>query len=244
MENMVSPSVSLDKVLFVLPALNEEKNIPAVLKNVYGEYPGAHVLVVDDGSRDGTSEAAVRAGADVARLPFNLGIGAAVQTGFCRAIERGYDWVIRLDADGQHDTRDIGRFLQRMSEDPVDLLIGSRFLASEGFKSSRVRRAGIRYFNGFIAFLSGFRITDATSGFTAFSRRAMLKLSLFFPDDYPEPESIIMLYKWGMTVAEIPVSMQPRHQGASSITYMKSLYYMIKVTLAVLLDLARYRTEK
>ncbi|MBP7865673.1 MAG: glycosyltransferase family 2 protein [Acidobacteria bacterium] len=238
------PSVPPETVLFVIPALNEEENLPGVIAGLRREIPGARVLVVDDGSADETARVSREAGADVIRLPFNLGIGSAVQTGFCRALELGFEWVVRLDADGQHRPEDVHRFLERLGDRPVDLLIGSRFCSAEGFRTSWFRRVGIRFFNGIIAFLSGFRITDATSGFTAFSRRAMARLSRFFPDDYPEPESIIMLYKWGMTVDEVPVTMKPRKGGTSSITYLRSLYYMVKVTLAVLLDMARYSPSR
>jgi glycosyltransferase involved in cell wall biosynthesis len=236
----MSVEIPVRDVLFVIPALNEERNIGSVVRELREVIPGAEVLVVDDGSADGTARAAEAAGARVLRLPFNLGIGAAIQTGIVHAHEAGYRWVIRMDGDGQHDPRDVARFFESVQQRETDLLIGSRFLERGGYRSSWARRIAIGFLNRLIGLLTGYRVTDATSGFQMFSARAVARLRRFYPDDYPEPEAIIMLYKWGMTVAEVPVTMKRRPAGASSITFLKSGYYMIKVTMAILLDMVRY----
>lgn len=230
-----------EKTLVVIPALNEAANIGSVVRAALSAAPGIRVLVVDDGSSDDTAALARQSGARVLRLPFNLGIGAAVQAGFLFAIENGYEWAIRLDSDGQHNPADIPRFLEMMAENPSDLLVGSRFLEPFGFRSSVCRRMGISFFNRIISFLTGFRVSDTTSGYLAFSSSAMRRLALFMPDDYPEPETIVMMYKWKLTVGEIPVVMEARKAGVSSIRYLWTLYYMVKVTLAVMLDMVRYR---
>jgi len=230
----------LERVLFVIPAYNEENNLREVVTRLLEIIPEARVLVVDDGSVDGTYRTARKSGAMVARLPFNLGIGVAVQTGIIFAWDHGFDWVIRLDGDGQHDPSDVARFLEYVRTHDVDLLIGSRFMEKSGYQLSLLRRMAISFFNRLISLLTGFHITDATSGFQAYSRSAMEKLRRLFPDDYPEPETIIMLYKWGLKVDEIPVVMKQRPEGASSITTIRSVYYMVKVTMAILLDMIRY----
>jgi glycosyltransferase involved in cell wall biosynthesis len=236
----MTAAIPPDHVLVVIPAYNEGKNIGGVVRSVKERWPGLQVLVVDDGSTDDTYRIAREHGAVVARLPFNLGIGVAVQTGIKYAREHDFRWMIRLDGDGQHNSADIAIFLEFLGEHEADLLIGSRFLKKEGFRSSLLRRVAITFFNHLISALTGFRITDATSGFRVYSRRAMDKLCKFYPDDYPEPETIIMLYKWGMQVREVPVTMLRRPEGVSSITAVRSLYYVIKVTMAILLDMIRY----
>ena len=236
----MSAEIPVRGVLFIIPALNEERNIGGVVRELREVVPGAHVVVIDDGSTDGTARAAAEAGARVLRMPFNVGIGTAIQTGIAHAHEAGYRWVLRMDGDGQHDPRDVARFFDLVREREADLVIGSRFLEKGGYQSSLARRAAIGFLNRVIRLCSGFRITDATSGFQMFSARAMARLQRFYPDDYPEPEAIILLYKWGMTVAEVSVNMKRRPAGASSITFLKSIYYMIKVTMAILLDMVRY----
>jgi len=236
----MNAGIAPDQVLVVIPAYNEERNIGRVVRDVRSRWPGMRLLVVDDGSTDDTHRVARENGAVVARLPFNLGIGVAVQTGIKYAREHDLQWLIRLDGDGQHNAADIATFLGFLAGQDADLLIGSRFLKKDGYRSSLLRRVAITFFNHLISTLTGFRITDATSGFRVYSRRAMDKLCKFYPDDYPEPETIIMLYKWGMQVKEVPVTMLQRPEGVSSITAVRSLYYMVKVTMAILLDMIRY----
>ena len=240
----MSRPVVASGVLFVIPAYNEAANIGQVVRDLGAVVPGADVLVVDDGSRDDTTERAMAAGARVVRLPFNLGIGAAVQTGLIDAYRRGYEWALRMDGDGQHDPGDVQRFLAAMAGDKADLIIGSRFLRPGGDRTTLPRRVAIRFFNAMLSALTGFRITDATSGFVAVNRRAMSRLRHLFPDDYPEPECIVLMHRWGFQVAELPVTMRPRPAGRSSITATHSLYYMVKVTLAILLALIRYRRKE
>lgn len=236
----MEPLCDTQDVLFVIPAYNEESNLPRVISGIHAMHPGASVLVVDDGSRDRTSAVAAEAGAHVVRHPFNMGIGATVQTGILYALEQGAQWVVRLDADGQHTPGDIQAFLQCIHTGGADLIVGSRFLLRAGYRVPLIRRAGIAYLSGLLSLLSGFRVTDATSGFQAFSRNAMEKLSRFFPDDYPEPELIILCKKWKLHFEEVPVTMNQRESGVSSITFGRSLYYMVKVTLAILLDTIRF----
>ncbi|HOB52428.1 MAG TPA: glycosyltransferase family 2 protein [Acidobacteriota bacterium] len=227
-------------VLFLIPAYNEEGNLGTVLAELHREFPTATLLVIDDGSIDRTAAVARAHGAIIVTLPFNMGIGAAIQTGIAYALAEGFHWVLRLDGDGQHDPGDIHRFFDHLRRQPADLLIGSRFLSRAGFQSSRLRRLAIGFLCRLIRMLTGFRVTDATSGFHLYSRRAMQRLCRFYPDDYPEPEVIIMLYKWKMCVDEVPVTMRERSAGMSSITFLRSGYYMIKVTLAILIDMIRY----
>lgn len=234
----------LSDLLVMMPALNEAASVGKVIAGIRQELPGVSVLVVDDGSSDDTVPVARAAGAAVLSLPFNLGIGVAVQAGILYALEHGYQWLLRLDGDGQHDPRDIHRFWPppaRQPDQPAPgLVIGSRFLEKSGFQSTRFRRAGIGFLNLIIRLLTGFRVTDATSGFQLYSRPAMENFRQFYPDDYPEPEAIIMIHKWGLSVTEVPVDMKPRPAGTSSINFFRSVYYMIKVTMAIILDKIRY----
>jgi hypothetical protein len=227
-------------VLFLIPAYNEEHSLGPVLEDLEAEFPAATVLVIDDGSSDRTAAVARDHGAVVVALPYNMGIGSAIQTGIAYALGAGFRWVLRLDGDGQHDPKDIHRYLEYLRRRPVDMLIGSRFLVREGFQSSLLRRMAIGFLNRLIHALTGYRVTDATSGFQLYSHRAMERLCRFYPDDYPEPEVIIMMYKWNMCLDEVPVTMRQRAAGVSSITFLRSGYYMVKVTLAILLDMIRY----
>jgi glycosyltransferase involved in cell wall biosynthesis len=224
--------------LVVIPAFNEAGSIVGVLNAVRAYFAG-DVLVIDDGSTDDTGVLAARAGATVIRHACNLGIGAAVQTGFMYALGHGYDIVVRLDGDGQHDPAYIPRFLQEL-EDGADVVVGSRFLAREGFQSTSVRRIGI-FILSIVSALVGTRVTDPTSGFWALGARALDVLARSQPDDYPETEALVLATRAGCRLRELPVIMMARTTGESSISTLHSGFYMVKVILAVLVERLRRR---
>lgn len=222
------------KTLIVIPAFNEEENILAVVRRV--EAAGYDYLVVNDGSTDGTARVCRENAINFVDLFYNLGIGGAVQTGHLYALQHGYDVDVQVDGDGQHDISYVPRLLEEIAAG-ADLVIGSRFVErTDGFQSSALRRAGIKWLKGCIRHVTGLMITDSTSGFRASGPRALELFSADYPTDYPEPESIVIAAKRGLTVKEVPVVMRERQGGASSISALKSVYYMIKVTLAILIE--------
>ncbi len=224
------------KILVVIPAYNEEGNLSRVIKSIKTRQEPLDPLVVNDASTDRTAREAAEAGAMVISLPCNLGIGGAVQTGFKYARENNYDFAIQFDGDGQHDAAYIAAILEPVLSGRLDMCIGSRFLSIEGeFKSSFLRRMGIRFFSVLIGFLTGQRLSDPTSGFRAFGRKAIGLFAESYPIDFPEPESIVIAKHNGVLIGEAPVIMHARGSGNSSIRYLKSGYYMVKVTLAILL---------
>ncbi len=227
------------RILVVIPTYNEAPNIAAVLAAVR-LVCAADIAVIDDGSDDDTGTAARRAGAIVLRHPCNLGIGAAVQTGFLYALDRGYDVVVRVDGDCQHDPAFIPALLEQLASDHTDIVVGSRFLAREGFQSTFVRRTGIVIL-GILSALVGARVTDPTSGYWALNRRALQVLAKFQPDDYPETQSLLVATRAGCRIRELPVIMQARGGGRSSIGALQSGFYMVKVILAVLIERLRPR---
>lgn len=229
------------RLLAIVPALNEARNLPAVLEGLRRSVPQADVCVVDDGSTDGTAEVAERLGATVLRLPVNLGIGGAVQTGYLWASQRGYDVAVQVDGDGQHDPAYLSEVLAPIREGKANVVVGSRFLGAGGFRSTALRRAGIRYLAWFLRLRCGARVTDATSGFRAADRRAIALFARSYPSDYPEPEAIAVAKRHGLAVAEAPIRMNERRHGASSITLLGTLYYLVKVSLALILLPARGR---
>jgi glycosyltransferase involved in cell wall biosynthesis len=204
--------------------------------------PELDVLVIDDGSEDGTAASAAAAGAAVVRLPFNLGIGGAVQTGFKYALEHGYDTAIRLDGDGQHDPQEIPRLLVPLARGEADVIVGSRFADGGGdYRPPFARRAGIRWFARLVSLLTGQKLTDTTSGFQAVNARAIRLFAADYPHDYPEVEAAVMVVRHKLRIMEVPVRMRGRETGASSITALRSFYYAIKVTLALLVGIFRRR---
>lgn len=229
-----------EKILVIIPAFNEKGVIASVVAEVKAALPEADVLVVDDGSRDDTARAARAASAEVIRLPLNLGIGGAVQTGYLYAQEQGYEVVARVDGDGQHDPAYLSRMIHRLKEGPYDLVVGSRFLDEPGYRSTRWRRMGIFVFSRFLRYLVGLKVTDPTSGFTAANRRVIRCLAANCPMDYPEVESLVLLKKKGCRIGEIPVGMRERTEGISSIGRVRALYYMIKVLLAIFVQALQY----
>ena len=227
----VMSSVSAPRVLVIIPAYNEEANIAAVAKRVRDA--GYDYLVVNDGSVDRTEGVCQEHHLNYVSLPVNMGIGGAVQTGHLYAYENGYDVDIQVDGDGQHDISYAPRLIEQI-ENGADLVIGSRFVSqSEGFQSTVLRRAGIKWLEKCIRHVTGLTITDSTSGFRASGKAAIALFAQSYPADYPEPESIVSAYRHGLDVVEVPVSMHERQGGKSSINAMKSIYYMIKVSLAI-----------
>jgi glycosyltransferase involved in cell wall biosynthesis len=226
------------RTLIVIPAYNEASSITAVVTGIRATF-GGDVLVIDDGSEDATAVEARRAGAHVLQHACNLGIGATVQTGFLYALAYGYDLAIRVDGDGQHDPSYIPQFLEILSAGAADIVVGSRFLGRAGYQSTVVRRAGIVIL-AVISALVGTRITDPTSGYWGVNRRALQLLARHQPDDYPETQGLVIASRAGCRIQEIPVIMQARSAGQSSITgVLHAGFYMLKVVLAVLIERVR-----
>ena len=200
------------------------------------------VVVIDDGSTDDTGAAAAAAGAAVVRLPFNLGIGGAVQTGFKYALDRGYDIALRLDGDGQHDPTELPKLLGPLARGEADVVTGSRFAeGGDDYRPPFARRAGIRWFARLVSLLTHQRLTDTTSGFQAVNRRGIRLFAADYPHDYPEVEAAVMVVRHRLRILEVPVRMRERELGSSSITGLRSLYYAIKVTLALFIGIFRRR---
>ncbi|MGD9765266.1 MAG: glycosyltransferase family 2 protein [Candidatus Binatia bacterium] len=227
------------RALLIIPAYNEAAAIAGVVASTRSHFDG-DIVVIDDGSQDDTAELARTAGAVVLVHACNLGIGAAVQTGFIYGLTRGYDVVVRQDGDGQHDPAQIARLLTVLRNDAADIVVGSRFLAREGYQSTIVRRIGI-FVLGIVSALVGARVTDPTSGYWAVNRRALRVLAKQHPDDYPETEALAMAARAGCRIAEVPVIMQARLGGRSSIGTAYAGLYMLKVVLALLVGRLRPR---
>ncbi len=226
-------------VCVVVPAFNEAESINGVIADIESHFPSATIVVVDDASTDDTGAAARATGHTVLGLPVNLGIGGAVQTGLKYAAERGFDIAVQVDGDGQHPADQITQLLEPILEGRADVVIGSRFLRDGGYKSSPTRRVGIKVIERMTSLLVGKRITDNTSGFRAFNRKALLFLSNYYSQDFPEPEAVIELSRNGFTITEVPVVMRERRAGKSSIRAGRSLYYITKVLMADLIAFSR-----
>jgi glycosyltransferase involved in cell wall biosynthesis len=233
------PDSPFPRTLIIIPALNEEESVARVIASVRQQIPHADVLVVNDGSSDATGARAAEAGAMVLHMPYNVGIGASVQAGFQFADKQGYEVVVRNDGDGQHDAAEITRMLAVLANSEADIVIGSRYIENRGYIGSPMRRVGSLILANLISVIVRQRVTDPTSGFIVCNRQAILACALLYPHDYPEPESIVLLHRAGIRMREMPVTMQPRIAGQSSITALRSAYYMLKVILAILVDLLR-----
>jgi glycosyltransferase involved in cell wall biosynthesis len=230
------------RLVAVVPAWNEEGAIATVIEEIVRVGPEIEVVVVDDASTDDTADVAERNGATVLRLPFNVGIGGAVQTGFRYALEQGYERAVRLDGDGQHDASQLPKLLAPLEAGAADLVIGSRFVDPGGtYRPPFARRLGIRVFARLVSLLCRQRVTDTTSGFIALDRAGIELFAAEYPHDYPEVEATLVALRSGLRLAQVQVEMRERTSGVSSITFLRSLYYIVKVTLALLVaSLRRY----
>ncbi|HNV86817.1 MAG TPA: glycosyltransferase family 2 protein [Candidatus Omnitrophota bacterium] len=227
-----------EKVLVTIPAYNEERAIGRLVREIKDCYPQFHIAVINDGSPDNTAQEAESAGGSVFSLPFNLGIGGAVQTGYQIALEGGYDCMVQIDGDYQHDPKYIMAIIAPILSGELDLCIGSRFLSPDArfYRSTFLRRVGIRFFAILLGWLTGIHITDPTSGFRATGPKLIRRFAAYYPMDFPEPEAIQIAKRYGAKIGEAPVQMRKRLGGRSSIRYLITLYYMIKVTFAILID--------
>lgn len=232
----------MKKTLIIVPAFNEQGNIEKLIKRLQAF--DVDILIVNDSSTDNTSRLAHELGVKVIDLPCNLGIGGAVQTGYKYAYKYGYDCAIQIDGDGQHDPSYIELLIQPIFNSKADLVIGSRYINMEGFQSTFMRRVGIKYFSILIRLLTKRVITDPTSGFRACNKVVIKHFAGNYPVDYPEPESIVNLLRNGLSVVELPVIMHSRQHGNSSIHSFKSVYYMIKVSIAILIDSLRRKKSE
>jgi len=227
-------------LLVIVPALNEEGAIGAVVQAIRQSVPGAPVLVIDDSSQDATITRAREAGAEVLCLPHHLGLGGAVQAGYKLAYELGFDYVIRVDGDGQHDPCDIPRMLETLKTSGAEMVIGSRFNAHAGSGTGIVRRLGIAFFRAVLRPILGKPVHDPTSGFVGVNRTALGVFSGSFPLEYPEIEALVVLQRRRFRFEEIPCKMRPRSTGRSSITALKSLYYIAHVLLGVFVNVLKF----
>ena len=225
----------------IVPAYNEQGAIGRVVDELRAADESYDVLVIDDASHDATADRARERGAIVVRLPFNLGIGGAVQTGFRYAADHDYDLAVRVDGDGQHDPAELAPLVEVIASGRADICVGSRFVGGEGYRSSASRRVGIRILARTVSLLTHQRVTDTTSGFQALNRKAIALFAGDYPHDYPEVEAAVMLHKHRLRLVEVPVRMRERQAGQSSIRGLRTVYYMAKVMLAILIGALRRR---
>ena len=225
----------------IVPAYNEAGSIGVVVAEIRAADPELEVVVVDDGSTDATAELAHSAGATVLRLPYNLGIGAAVQTGLQYASENEFDLAVQIDGDGQHDARELEQLLAPVISGEADIAVGTRFAGDRFYRPSVARRIGIALFAGLVSVIVRQRVTDTTSGFRAMNGRGIRLFAADYPHDYPEVEATVLVFRHRLRMVEVPVTMRQRETGRSSITVFRSLYYMGKVSLALFVGLLRPR---
>lgn len=227
------------KKLVIIPAYNEEGNIVKTVTDIQTNAPDFDYVIINDCSTDRTLKVCRENGYNIVNLPTNLGIGGGVQTGYLYAKQNGYEIAVQFDGDGQHNAEYLELMAEKLVQEQLDMVIGSRFIAKEGFQSSFMRRLGIKYFTLIIRILTGKKITDPTSGMRMVNRSMIELYAEEYPKDYPEPESVVTILKRKKKVKEIPVLMNEREEGVSSISLSKSIYYMIKVSLAVLMAAIR-----
>jgi glycosyltransferase involved in cell wall biosynthesis len=238
-----SPPIERSSCLAVVPAYNEAATVGHVVRALHAKTPQLDVVVIDDGSTDATGQHAEEAGARVLRMPFNVGIGGAVQAGFKYADDHGYDYMVQVDGDGQHDPDEIAKLFSAIAgPDGPDMICGSRFATPTGYIAPISRRTGIHLFAFLLSRLLRQPVTDPTSGFRLYNRRAIALFARDYPHDYPEVEAVLMLHHHRLTMCEVPVRMFQRGGGVSSIGGSgKSFYYMVKVLLALFVGLGRRR---
>jgi glycosyltransferase involved in cell wall biosynthesis len=229
----------VSKQLAIVPAYNESGAIAATIADLREHAPSFDVLVIDDGSTDDTGAIARTAGAYVLHLPFNVGIGGAVQSGYLYAAEHGYDLAVQVDGDGQHRPSEVRRLVECVARGEADLAVGSRFLEPTNYRQTLARRVGAYLLGLLIQLITGLRVSDCTSGFRAASRRVIRAFAHWYPEDYPEPEVILLLHRAGYAIGEISVRMRHRRSGTSSIGLLGGLFYVLKVTTCLLLDTVR-----
>lgn len=227
------------KILIIIPAFNEESAIHSTITHLLSlttEFPKLEICVINDGSKDNTSSIAKSCGVHVIDLPFNLGIGSAVQTGYKFAFQNDFDIAIQFDADGQHSAEDLKKLIEPIANGECDMALGSRFTVKTDYKGSLSRRIGIYYFTAILKMLTGQTFMDPTSGYRAINKDVIHMFAHSYPKDYPEPEVLIVLKRNKKRIKEISVNMKERQGGRSSITPLKSVYYMIKVSLSILMQ--------
>ncbi len=227
------------RILVIVPAYNEQMSIAKVATSISAADSAYDTVVVNDCSTDKTEQVLLESGISHLCLPVNLGIGGAMQTGYKYARDNGYDFAVQVDGDGQHEPKEIKRLVQAQQETGANLVIGSRFMGERSFRSSFARRIGINIFALTSYLLTGQKITDATSGFRLADRKVIELYTKYYPSDYPEPEVIVYLKNHGLKVSETPVKMHERQGGKSSITPLKSVYYMVKVISSMLMQKLR-----
>lgn len=226
------------KILVVVPAFNEAENMVTVISDLREHFPRGDIVVINDGSLDNTSHVARSLGIRVIDIPSNLGIGGAVQTGFKFAFKYSYDVVVQFDGDGQHMAEEIEKILKPVHEG-IDLVIGSRFLVAGGYNMPLTRRTGSTVFSWVISLVCQQKLSDTTSGFRAYGKKVINLFSSYYPEDYPEVEALIVAHKNQLKIREVPVHMRQRAGGKSSITALLSVYYMVKVLLAIFIDVLK-----
>jgi glycosyltransferase involved in cell wall biosynthesis len=229
---------SKPRCLAIVPAFNERTSIDTLIRRLVRALPGYDIVVIDDGSTDDTARR-IPAPAVVISLPFNLGIGGAMQTGYRYAALKGYDIAVQVDGDGQHRPSEVLKLVDHLSHSDCDLVIGSRFLKPGHYRQTAVRGFGSWLLRSILHILSGLVITDCTSGFRAANRKVINAFAHWYPEDYPEPETILLLHRAGFKISELPVRMRQRRGGQSSIGLLSGLFYVIKVSTCLLLDLVR-----
>ncbi|MCR5100200.1 MAG: glycosyltransferase family 2 protein [Butyrivibrio sp.] len=232
------------KVLLMIAAYNEEENLESVIDNLIDNYPQYDYVVINDGSRDNTAAICKKRKYNFINVPINLGIGGAIQTGYRYAREYGYDIAVQLDGDGQHDPAYLDDVIEPILDGDADYVIGSRFIHKEGFQSSFTRRIGIKFLSGLITVLTFRHIKDVTSGFRAVNKFLINVYADNYPIDYPEPEAIVDAVMRRQKIMEVPVVMREREKGTSSINLKRSFYYMIKVTLDIIVCRISYGVRR
>lgn len=240
----MNPTETLPRIVAIVPAYNEERSVGLVVAELRGLGPNVTPLVIDDGSSDRTAEVARRAGAEVISLLQNLGIGGAVQTGYLYAREQGYDIAVQVDADGQHKPSELMKIVEPLLRGEADLALGSRFVSQTAYVGSTARRLGIRILASLVSALNRQRLYDVTSGFRAVNRKGIRLFAADYATDYPEVDSLVLLKKQGLRIVEVPVEMEPRLEGNSSITPLRSVYYMLKVTLVLFMRSLKKETVR